>query len=259
MARALRFLGRHRRLSGTGKTPGISVSTRALRFIEKGQEEEITALRRAHETRIEGAKAAQKKWKKEVEEAVEAGTKPPQQPANADNPGPFVRPRIWVSDVTIERLAVLLQARPSGMIVISDELSGWFSNMSRYSNGDDRQFWLEAWNGNAYVVERMGREPVPLDHLLVAVVGGLQPDKLRRSFEGDDDGMYARIGFSWPSEPEYRPLSRDALETDPVLINAFGRLIKDLPVKTEEGSFSRPRSASQTKRRRPSRTSGVFI
>jgi Protein of unknown function (DUF3987) len=72
--------------------------------------------------------------------------------------------------------------------------------MSRYSNGSDREFWLEAWNGKHFIVERMGRPPVAIDHLLIGITGGLQPDKLVRSFQGDDDGMYARVLFSWPPE-----------------------------------------------------------
>ena len=105
--------------------------------------------------------------------------------------GAFVTSRLYVTNSTIERIAVLLEARPAGLQVIADELPGLFANMNRYSSGSDREFWLEAWNGRSHSVERMGRPPVSLDHLLVGITGGLQPDKLVRAFEGDDDGMYA--------------------------------------------------------------------
>jgi hypothetical protein len=39
--------------------------------------------------------------------------------------------------VTIERLAILLQGRPQGMLVTLDELAGLFLNLSRYSGGTD--------------------------------------------------------------------------------------------------------------------------
>ena len=146
--------------SGTGKTPGIDVVKRALSHIEKERRTKIAELQREHETRAEAAKAAQKEWKRQVEDAIKSGSRPPQQPAEAASPGEFVRPRLYVSDVTVERLAVLLQGRPSGMVVIYDELAGLFANMSRYSNGSDREFWLESWNGKPYIVERMGRDPV---------------------------------------------------------------------------------------------------
>jgi hypothetical protein len=50
----------------------------------------------------------------------------PVMPPEAVDPGPFVAPRLYVSNVTIERLAVLLQARPQGMLMLSDELSALF-------------------------------------------------------------------------------------------------------------------------------------
>ena len=121
-------------------------------------------------------------------------------PASAVDPGEFVAPKLYVSDATIERMAVLLQANPRGMLRLSDELSGLFLNMSRYSGGQDNEFWLEAWNGNPYLVERMGRPPISVEHLLVGVVGGLQPDSFLNCSSPIMDGMYARICFCWPPE-----------------------------------------------------------
>jgi Protein of unknown function (DUF3987) len=213
-------------LSGTGKTPGIGVTKRALTEIERNRKEKLSALQREHESRAEAAKAAHKKWLKDVEEATAAGLPPPPMPPSAAKVGAFVTPRLYVTDSTIERIAVLLEARPAGLQAIADELAGLFANMNRYSSGSDREFWLEAWNGRSHSVERMGRPPVNLDHLLVGITGGLQPDKLVRAFEGDDDGMYARICFAWPSEPGYRPLSNEVGELEPELINALEKLTR---------------------------------
>ena len=222
--------------SGTSKTPGIDASKRALSQIERDRRSRIDNLRCAHEGRVEAAKAARAVWKKEVERAAKGKvvaldkyrdtvTSEPVMPPAAVDPGPFVAPRLFVSNVTIERLAVLLKARPQGMLMLSDELAGLFLNMSRYSGGQDNEFWLEAWNGSAYTVERMGRPPISVDHLLVGVVGGLQPDKLARSFRGDLDGMYARVLFSWPVEPPYRPLTNEVAEIEPEIVNALTRII----------------------------------
>src|SRR5262249_3049499 len=76
--------------------------------------------------------------------------------------------------------------------------------------------------------ERLGRAPVSLPHLLVSITGGFQPDKLARSFDRADDGMYARHLFGWPAESDYQPLSDEADEVDPDLQEALMRLI-DLP------------------------------
>jgi hypothetical protein len=233
--------------SGTSKTPGIDATKRALSQIERNRRSKIDELRCAHEGRVEAAKAARALWKKEVERAAEGKvvsldeyrstvTSEPAMPAAAADPGPFVAPRLYVSNVTIERLAVLLQARPQGMLMLSDELAGLFLNMSRYSGGQDNEFWLEAWNGSAYAVERMGRPPVSVNYLLVGVVGGLQPDKLARSFKGDLDGMYARVLFSWPAEPPYLPLTNEVAEIEPEIVNALTRIIN--LVDEKEDSFA---------------------
>ena len=76
--------------SGTGKTPGIDVTTRALAMVENSRRSQIAEMRRKHEARVEIAKAAAKKWKAEVQEAVEAGRRPPEMPVAATDPGPFV-------------------------------------------------------------------------------------------------------------------------------------------------------------------------
>jgi hypothetical protein len=222
--------------SGTGKTPGLDVTRRVLSVIERARKHKIAEMQREHETRAQRAKAERKKWEKAVAEAVEAELPAPPKPADATEPGAFVAPRLCLSDATIERIAVLLEVRPQGMAFVADELARLFLNMNRYSNGQDNEFWLEAWNGKNFVVERQGRPPVVLDYLLVGVIGGLQPDKVARAFEGDEDGMYARFYFAWPEEPAHMPLSNEASEIEPEIQNALTRIV-DLPAG-EDGVFA---------------------
>ena len=122
-------------------------------------------------------------------------------PANAVDPGLFVAPRLYVSDATIERLAVLIETQPRGQLLIADELAGLLNNLGRYSpatttgsspvplrlagraafpaiQGPTVNSGSKCWGGRPYVVERMGRPPVVIDHLMVAVLGGIQPSKL---------------------------------------------------------------------------------
>jgi hypothetical protein len=218
--------------SGSGKTPGLDVSRRALGKIDRDRRTRIDALRREHDSRAERARASFKAWKASVEEAVEKGVPAPPMPGDADMPDDFVAPRLYVSNSTIEKIGVLLKARPRGILMLCDELSGLFLNLSRYSGGTDRPFWLECWNGGHYAVERMGRPPLALDHLLVGLVGGFQPDKLARAFQGDADGLYARMLFAWPPEPSYQALTDDTEEVEPEFENALVRLID---LAAEEG------------------------
>ena len=165
---------------------------------------------------VQKSKEMHKKWKDERQAAIDAEPprEPPSMPIDAIDPGDFISPRLYATDPTIEKLAPLLLARPRGMTLIRDELSGLFSNMGRYSGGSDRPFWLKSWNGGRHVVERVSRSIV-VDHLLVGVVGGFQPDKLARAFAGDEDGMYGRFLYGWPSTPDYRPLTNEVSEVEP--------------------------------------------
>src|SRR5215467_5798563 len=236
--------------SGTGKTPGINATKRALAQVERGRKSKIAEMQRAHEARAAAAKVARDIWREQLKRAAEGdvvsldsfrhakAAEPPQMPIEAVDPGPFVAPRLYVSNSTIERIAVLLTARPQGMLLLADELAGLFLNMSRYSGGQDNEFWLETWCGGPYRVERMGRSAVDIDHLLVGIAGGLQPDKLARSFGGDLDGMYARVLFAWPAEPPYRPLTDEVAEVEPEIINALGRVVDLGAGLDRDGTFA---------------------
>jgi hypothetical protein len=211
--------------SGTGKTPGLNVTKRVLREIEHLGKESEAKRQREHETRKAKAKAFHKKWEKEVTEATENGTPAPQMPPEAVDPGKYVPLKISVADGTVERLTELLQSRQHGIILLRDELSALFMNMSRYTGGQDNEFWLESWNGDFFNVERMGRNG-DIEHLLIGMVGGMQPDKLVRSFEGDHDGQYARVLFAWPDEPVWQGLNNDADEIDADVQNVLSRCVK---------------------------------
>jgi len=224
--------------SGTGKTPAIDVTKRVLNFIERNRASEVADLQLAHDTRQEAARAVLKRWKDQVAQAVEEGQPAPPKPGQAADIKPFVAPRLYVNDSTIERLAPLLEARPRGIVYIADELARLFLNMNRYSNGSDREFWLEAWDGKSFVVERQNRPPITVPHLLVGVVGGFQPDKMCRSFEGDADGVYARFLYAWPKEPSYARPADSVEEIEPEVVNAFTRLMR-LPDQSAEAFVSR--------------------
>jgi len=128
----------------------------------------------------------------------------------------------------------LLLARPRGMILIRDELAGLFGNFNRYSRGSDRPFWLQAWNGGRYVIERVSGSTV-VDHLLVGIVGSFQPE-LSRAFLGDEDGMCGRFLYAWPSPPRYRPLTNDTSEVESEFLNALLALTR-LPSEDVRGGF----------------------
>lgn len=222
--------------SGDRKTPGMRVTLRALDLIEKNNAGAVSKARLAHETRIQKSKEATKRWKEERQAALEAKREPPAMPDGASDPGDFIAPRLYVNDPTVERLGELITARPRGMLLVRDELSGLFANMSRYSGGNDRAFWLEAHNGGRQIVERRSRS-IAIDYLLIGVAGGFQPDKIARAFSGDEDGMSGRFLYGWPSTPEYHPLSNEARDVEPELQSVLTALIR-LPAEDPNGLFT---------------------
>jgi hypothetical protein len=238
-------------LSGERKTPALRVVVRALDRIEEENSPEYREAHLTHKLRAEKAKAEMKRWRKACQEALNA--KPPREappmPIEAVDPGEFIYPSLYVQDSTIPRLAKLCGVRPRGMMQVRDELHGLFAGMQNQPGA--RSFYLEAWNGERHIVERVDdKRSITVPNLLVGVIGGFQPDKLARAFSGDEDGMYARFLFGWPATPAYCPLTDVASEVAPEFQSLLTRLIR-LPAEAEDGQFA-PRvvSLSQSARAR---------
>ncbi len=224
--------------SGDRKTPGLRVILRALDRIEEENSPQLRAAEQAHRMRAEKAKAVLKAWRKACHEALEAkpARDPPPMPIDAVDPGNFIHPSLYVQDSTIQRLAKLCEVRPRGMLQIRDELAGLFAGMGRQA--DARGFYLECWNGEKHIVERVdNKRSLTVPNLLVGITGGFQPDKLARAFAGDEDGMYARFLFGWPMTPPYVPLDDAISEVDPVVKALLTKLIR-LPDEDADGHFA---------------------
>jgi hypothetical protein len=97
------------------------------------------------------------------------------------------------------------------VLLLRDELSAWAANLEKYGEGD-RAFWIEAYGGRPYTVDRrkLGTRPMFIPHLAVSVLGSIQPDRLASLvLEGDDDGLAARFLYTWPHPvPPKRPEGR---------------------------------------------------
>src|SRR5689334_2996502 len=82
-----------------------------------------------------------------------------------------------------------------------DELAGWLGDHDRYGgHGGDRAFFLECWNGGAFIVDRVKHrgDPIRIARAALAIVGGMQPDRLRQALTGPDDGLGARFAYVFP-------------------------------------------------------------
>jgi hypothetical protein len=179
--------------SGTLKSPAyLRAVTRLLRVQAKYLEEYKAALA-AHDKAVE-----------EYDQAVKAF-------ANGDGPDPGEPPqkptlrRVIVSDITVEKLADILEANPRGILAARDELAGWLGSFSRYKGkgaASDLPLWLEMHRAGALIVDR---KTGPKTHYYVpraavCVTGGVQPGVLSRALTEEffESGLVARVVMAMP-------------------------------------------------------------
>jgi hypothetical protein len=90
-----------------------------------------------------------------------------------------------------------------------DELVGMIAALERYNSGSDRPYYLEAWNNGPFALDRVKYGNKYIEKHGFAVVGGIQPDRLRSllTHKGDNDGFMARLLPFWPDtvKPERIP------------------------------------------------------
>jgi hypothetical protein len=226
--------------SGNGKSPGADCLMRdVLPTIERKMVDDYPDRLQLWSAAHEYDKALEDKWKSEVRDAQKAGKAPPMPPAPTAGHKPE-SPRLRQHDITIEKVASLLcYAAPKGLLVTRDEILGWIEGMQNY-NDAGRQFWLEAYGGRPYRVERQKLdEPIVVPRLAVAVSGGIQPEKVAELMKGPDDGLLARFLWLWPD-----PIPFDIGDRPPRVSWAIAALDKlrelDMQPGVELGDPTRP-------------------
>jgi putative DNA primase/helicase len=192
----------------SGKSPAMDPIIGTLRKMEAGLAADHDGDLLRWNTEAEVAALTKEQWEKDVAQAIKNGTPPPEMSAAALAPEKPTRPRLAVSDATPEALAQILAGHPRGVLSHRDELAGWLAGFDRYGNGGERAFWLEAFGGRPYVLDRVKHDrPLLIPALTVSVLGGIQPDRLAGALlSGDDDGLSARFLVTWPEPvPPCRP------------------------------------------------------
>jgi hypothetical protein len=126
---------------------------------------------------------------RDYEAAKEGGDKKAQKP---DPPVRYV-----VFDSTIEKLGEILARSDHGLLVKRDEFSGWIGGMEKYRTARgasaDRGFWLQAYDGGSYAIDRVGRGEIYIRNLSVSLIGGIQPAKLAELHGLTSDGLLQRF------------------------------------------------------------------
>jgi hypothetical protein len=182
-----------------------------------------------------------KEWKAQVEEwkgEDKAGR----------GPKPTLK-RCQVSNVTTESLQGILDENPRGVLMVRNELSGLIAGLNQYKHGagDDRQFFLDLWDGTPIITDRKSdrtRDGAPCFVLdaFTAIYGTIQPDVvgiMRRS--AFNDGWLDRFLFAYPRNlpaigEKWRAVSTEARQA---WEDAVGELLA-LKMLEEGDSLPRP-------------------
>lgn len=222
-----------------GKSPALDAVLDGVKSIEAEMGETYKAAKTEWEAADEIASVALAQWKTDVKKAMAEGEDAPPKPSEADAGRPPIRERIRIADATTEKVADLLSSSWRGLLMCRDELSGWLASMDRYSGGGDRPFWLEAYGGRSYIVDRKSlAEPILVDRLSVAVLGGTQPDKLDSLLlKSDDDGLLSRFLTVFPDPV---PLCRPTAQLDLERLTAGMERLRALSPATDDAGNPRP-------------------
>ncbi len=193
-----------------GKSPALRPIVETCRAIEREAEPAWQAAMDEHAVLAAGAEAINRQWRERVAEATKTGDLPPDRPPGAEAPPEPARPRSVAMDATTEELQHLMSRQPRGLLYLRNELNGWLGMHDRYGgHGTDRAFYLECWDGGAYVADRVKHrgQPIRIAQTALALLGGMQPDKLREALAGADDGLSSRLAYVWPEPVPIVPLT----------------------------------------------------
>lgn len=187
------------------KSPALDAITAPLRGIEADHAFDHQNRLLAHYADVERAKVEKQTWQKAVEAAHKDGMGTPSMPAAAVEPEEPQRRRTMIMDATPEAVGSILASNHMGTLHFRDELAGWLTSFDRYSPGG-REFWLEAYGGRPFVIDRKGSKTaltIPFNG--VSVLGGIQPEKMAGALLGAvDDGLVARFLWAWPDPVPFR-------------------------------------------------------
>jgi putative DNA primase/helicase len=173
-------------------------------------------------------------WKEQYKAASKKGETVPARPE--DQPEEPKLRRLIVNDATFEALHKTMSENPAGILVIRDELTGWWSLLDRPGREGERAFCLQAWNGDTgHTIDRIGRGTIHVEACCMSMLGGIQPGRLR-SYLVDaledgptNDGLIQRFQLLvWPeTPPDWKYVDRlpDAASGQKAAL-AFGRLVE---------------------------------
>ena len=211
---------------GDKKTPAQKAALAPLWQAQK-------RLKKEYQEEYEVYEAELRYWEAERKVAAKEGEPAPPKPKE-----PALK-SVVVDDVTVERLADILDENPRGVTSAQDELSGWVLSFNQYKaggKGADRQFWLRVWSNAPVKVDRKSRKvPAIIPEPWVSVVGSIQPEILPELNTGRNDGMTDRFLYSYPEPQRVRHTDEQvSAAAEQAVLKVYEKLM-DLKLPESEG------------------------
>jgi len=139
------------------------------------------------------------------------------------------------NETSIQSQTVLQVQNPRGILTFRDELTALLVKWDREDGADERAYFLEGWNGNgSYTDFKIGRGLTEASNICISLLGGIQPDKLKRylyqAMQGNNDGLMQRLQLAvWPDEPSnWQLIDTVPNKTDKQRAYAIMRILAEL-------------------------------
>jgi hypothetical protein len=173
--------------SGVMKTHPINQMLAPLKVLDKNSKED-------YDLQMEGYNRLDEKEKK-------------------NQPRPAFR-QILINDATLEAIHYAHKVNPRGLGYYKDELIGFINDMNKYRKGSDEQFWLESCFKSSDIVNRVTKEPLMLDNIMINIIGSIQPSVLDTAIAGSNgNGMIERFLYT-ASEGNRYNINRNDINSD---------------------------------------------
>jgi hypothetical protein len=173
------------------KSPAASLAIKPLQKLDHQRAGAAAGKRAQYDLAMKVYKAQEAAYVKAAANGDEVGDPPvPSEEPHAE--------RLLIMDTTPEALVNIAMNQTRGLALYRDELSGWFGSHDAYKSGGkgskDTPFWLSAYNGDGWTVDRVSRSGGSASNVGTSIFGGIQPDALRElKLHQKRDGMLARF------------------------------------------------------------------
>jgi putative DNA primase/helicase len=200
---------------GFMKSPVIQACTGPLHRIQAEWRWEHEAAMADYAREKEECELRRAAWRDQFKLSAKNNKAAPERPGDAP-----VEPRLKrliVNDATFEAMHQTMNENPAGILVVRDELTGWWAQLDRAGREGERTFCLQAWNGDtSHTIDRIGRGTIHVPACCMSMLGGIQPGRLR-SYLADalkdgpsNDGLIQRFQLMvWPdTDPKWTYVDR---------------------------------------------------